>query len=210
MEENILEEQPFENGSSATEQIESEAEQSEAERGVPIGKFKNVDDLYQAYNNLQSEFTKKCQRLSELEKDKVNLEQIRKEKFENDFKSFLLENREAASYAQEIKSKVLSSEQLMSQDKPFDVVWREMILEKLSSQDKSKDPLVRDFILNDEQLKNYVIENYVKEVSKNRAPALMTSSSGEKVTKTAIQKPDSFEQAKKIVLDLLSWVKGEK
>lgn len=32
------------------------------------GKFKDVPSLLEAYNNLQAEFTRKCQRLSELEK----------------------------------------------------------------------------------------------------------------------------------------------
>lgn len=32
-----------------------------------IGKFKSTESLLNAYNNLQAEFTRKCQRLSELE-----------------------------------------------------------------------------------------------------------------------------------------------
>ena len=32
-----------------------------------IGKFKNTESLLNAYNNLQAEFTRKCQKLSELE-----------------------------------------------------------------------------------------------------------------------------------------------
>ena len=32
-----------------------------------IGKFKNTESLLSAYNNLQAEFTRKCQKLSELE-----------------------------------------------------------------------------------------------------------------------------------------------
>ena len=149
--ENIVE-QPENLGSTDEGQVEISDEKSEAERGCPIGKFKSVDDLYQAYNNLQSEFTKKCQRLSELEKDKVEVNQIQQEKFENDFKSFLLENQEAYSYADEIKSKVLSSDELKNEPKPFDKVWKQMIYQKLSSENKSQEPIVRDFILNDEEL----------------------------------------------------------
>ncbi len=201
--ENIVE-QPENLGSTDEGQVEISDEKSEAERGCPIGKFKSVDDLYQAYNNLQSEFTKKCQRLSELEKDKVEVNQIQQEKFESDFKSFLLENQEAYSYADEIKSKVLSSDELKNEDKPFDKVWKQMIYQKLSSENKSQEPIVRDFILNDEELKNLVIENYVKEISNKKTPTLFSSHIGEKVTKPSMQKADSFEQAKNIVLDLLS------
>ena len=65
------------------EQIEQSAhtEASEQLKGasdktVSLGKFKDVNALLDAYNSLQSEFTKRCQRLKELEGklevDKVN------------------------------------------------------------------------------------------------------------------------------------------
>lgn len=45
----------------------------ENELGSPFGKFKTAESLLDAYNNLQSEFTKKCQKISELQK---NLDEI--------------------------------------------------------------------------------------------------------------------------------------
>lgn len=39
-----------------------------------LGKFKSASALYEAYNNLQSEFTRKCQLLSELQKEKTGQE----------------------------------------------------------------------------------------------------------------------------------------
>lgn len=40
---------------------------SDQEEKVSLGKFKDVNALLSAYNSLQSEFTKRCQRLKELE-----------------------------------------------------------------------------------------------------------------------------------------------
>ena len=37
--------------------------------GSKLGKFKNADSLLEAYNNLQSDYTKKCQALSTLQKE---------------------------------------------------------------------------------------------------------------------------------------------
>ena len=47
----------------------AEAEKVSGEEGVQasLGKFKSVDALLNAYNSLQAEFTKRCQRLKELE-----------------------------------------------------------------------------------------------------------------------------------------------
>lgn len=57
------------------EQITSESQTATAEEiktgdrpdVVSLGKFKDVKSLLDAYNSLQSEFTKRCQRLKELE-----------------------------------------------------------------------------------------------------------------------------------------------
>ena len=61
------------------EQISPQAQSAEAEvikgeeKGeVSLGKFKDVGALLNAYNSLQSEFTKRCQKIKELE-SKVNL-----------------------------------------------------------------------------------------------------------------------------------------
>ena len=175
---------------------------SEAERGVPIGKFKSVEDLYNAYNNLQSEFTRKCQRLSELEKDKTV--PTTEEKLDADFKQFLLDNQEAFAYADEIKARVMQDESLKNQQQPFEKVWAGMVLGKLNAKDRAQEPLIQNLVLKDEELKNLVIENYMKQLQEHKTPFIMSSGSGERVTKAVAPKPDSFEQAKQVVLDLLS------
>ena len=196
-----------ENVVGSPEQVLQESESatisSEAERGVPIGKFKSVDDLFEAYNNLQAEFTRKSQRLSELEKDKMS-KSSQDNVIENKFQTFLSKNQEAVVYADEIKSRAMQSESLKNDDACFDIVWAEMLYEKLSSPNKAKEPIVQNLVLKDEELKNLVIENYMKQLQEQKTPVIMSSNSGERVTKTVAPKPDSFEQAKKIVLDLLS------
>jgi len=202
--ETSLEDNQIGSSTGENDEIEAKLEESKAERGVPIGKFKDVEDLYQAYTNLQSEFTRKCQKLSELEKDKTANDLSNEEKFENDFKLFLSKNQEAFSYADEIKSKVLQDESLKKQENAFEKVWTSMIYEKLSNPNRTKEPLVRNLILKDEELKNLIIENYMKQLQEQKTPIVMTSSSGERVTKTVTPKPDTFEDAKKVVLDLFS------
>lgn len=56
------------------EQTKLEAQPAEAEKqtgemksDVSLGKFKDVNALIGAYNSLQSEFTKRCQKIKELE-----------------------------------------------------------------------------------------------------------------------------------------------
>ena len=47
------------------ENQENKADESTTE--VSLGKFKDINTLLSAYNSLQAEFTKRCQRLKELE-----------------------------------------------------------------------------------------------------------------------------------------------
>lgn len=44
----------------------------EGENPVSLGKFKDVSALLSAYNSLEAEFTKRCQRIKELESEKRN------------------------------------------------------------------------------------------------------------------------------------------
>jgi len=180
------------------------ASKSEAERGVPIGKFKSVDDLFEAYNNLQSEFTRKCQRLAELEKDKMSERAEGEEKLQSAFQTFLANNPEAFSYADEIKARVATEEGLKNESSSYDRVWADIVMQKLYSPNKAEEPLVQDLLLKDAQLKNLIIENYVKQLHDNQTPVVISTKTGERVTKVVTPQPDSFEQAKKVVLDLFS------
>ena len=51
----------------ADEQQKISEEQAKSE--VSLGKFKDVNALLSAYNSLQSEFTKRCQKIKELENE---------------------------------------------------------------------------------------------------------------------------------------------
>ena len=50
-----------------TQPAEAEMEQGGEKSEVSLGKFKDVGALLNAYNSLQSEFTKRCQKIKELE-----------------------------------------------------------------------------------------------------------------------------------------------
>lgn len=71
-----------------------------------IGKFKDTESLFNAYNSLQAEFTRKCQKLSELE-NSISKNNSSKEEFDvNEFKK---ENPELVhnivqSYLDELRS----------------------------------------------------------------------------------------------------------
>ena len=59
--------------------VETNDDLGDTEKAVSLGKFKDVKALLNAYNSLHAEFTKRCQRISELEaKNSSNEEQFLK------------------------------------------------------------------------------------------------------------------------------------
>ena len=53
---------------------EAEMEKGESESGSLLGKFQSKEALLKAYNNLEAEFTRRSQRLKELEGLKLKAE----------------------------------------------------------------------------------------------------------------------------------------
>ena len=120
---------------------------------------------------------------------------------ESGLQSFLSKNQEAAFYADELKTRVSQSDSF--DEKAFETAWAGILYEKLSCPGKTKEPIIQK-IIKDDEIQDLVVKNYVKQLQEQKTPIIMSSDVGERVTKTVTQKPDSFEDAKKVVLDLLS------
>ena len=177
-------------------------DKSEAENGETVGKFKDVNALLEAYNNLEKEFTKKCQRLSALEKDKVKEDETLKKQVDEKLSLFLSSNGEASAYKEELLAKVNENDSLKRMDDPFGYVWAEMVFDKIKNQ-KLTDESVKNYILGNENIKNAVIENYINQLAENKSPVII-SSKGNRVATVATQNPSNLNDAKKYLIDLLS------
>ena len=177
-------------------------DKSEAENGETVGKFKDVNALLEAYNNLEKEFTKKCQRLSALEKDKVKEDETLKKQVDEKLSLFLSSNGEASAYKEELIAKVNENDSLKRMDDPFGYVWAEMVFDKIKNQ-KLTDESVKNYILSNENIKNAVIENYINQLAENKSPVII-SSKGNRVATVAAQNPSNLNDAKKYLIDLLS------
>ena len=84
--------------------------------GSPLGKFKSPEMLLDAYNELQSEFTRKCQKLSEAEKKLQDFSQQNTgesgEKeiefaWQNKVNEFLQSHKNAKSLAEDITKEIM-------------------------------------------------------------------------------------------------------
>ena len=178
-----------------------EEQKSEAENGEAVGKFKDANALLEAYNNLEKEFTKKCQRLSALEKDKIEEDRALDKQVDEKLSLFLSTNGEATMYKDELLQRVKNSDSLKKMDDPFGYVWAEMVFDKIKNQ--KADATVKNYILGNNDLKNAVIENYINQLAENKSPVII-SSKGNRVANVATQNPSTLNDAKKYLIDLLS------
>lgn len=221
-----------------------------------LGKFKSVQALMDAYKCLQSEFTKKCQALNELKKDKIeekneiaeninvelagyerveekeasqnltdafenSLQENESETFfeissengqvdnknlskknnifsEEGLSQFLLEHGEAEEYAEEIKEKIFSS----SQTSPYEVAWANILVGKLKENDGDK--IINQYVLSNENVKNKIIESYLKELSETQIPKVLSSQGGERVSGVIPEAPKTLKDAKVLVNKMFS------
>lgn len=177
-----------------------------------FGKFKNAEALLQAYNNLQSEFTKKCQLLSQMQKDKMDENQVdseetaneeneeeKQKKLEQDFQSFLEANSEAKLYEEEIKQRFNNSSNI-NQSSPYEVAWAKVVLDHIKDgKQKESDPIINNYVLSDEKVRNQVILDYLNGLIKHKPPYVISSQGGERVSSVALDTPNSLAEAKELV-----------
>ena len=110
---------------------EVEEQKSEAENGETVGKFKDANALLEAYNNLEKEFTKKCQRLSALEKDKVEEDEALNKQVDEKLSLFLSTNGEATTYKEELIERVKNDDSLKKWTIPSAMFGQKWYLTKL-------------------------------------------------------------------------------
>lgn len=161
-----------------------------SEEAGDLGKFKSVQALFDAYNNLQASFTKKCQRLSELEKEKTeqeNQSKILDEKLDK----FLLENAEAKNYAEEIKE-VFSQGKTLSPEE----AWNKVMLDHIK-EESEREQMVDKYVLDNENVKNKIIQDYLNSLKVGQPPKVISGGQGQRVSEISSGTPSSMSEARK-------------
>ena len=189
MEEEVVREQP---------ELEEENENLIAQSEGSLGKFKDAESLLKAYNNLQAEFTKKCQKLSALENEK-NKTIFYEEDWNKRVANFLEKNPEAKKYSKEISEKILNSPELKSSENALELAWSSIAMKNYVEPEKlaSDKTFLNSYIFNNEEIKKQVLENYLKEIK--TAPPVISGSRGSKLSSKEEYAPKNLNDAKKIV-----------
>lgn len=197
-----IREQPMEEQTNALNKAEEESVASDIgsqnnDSASEYGKFKSREALLDAYNNLEKEFTRKCQRLSELEKDKT--EENEGVSFEDKFSQFLSENADATGYSEEIKKIAQSDEKIKSLQDPFMAAWCKVLCEDVLHKASAGDYCLNKYVLSSQEIQNKIVEDYLGRLREQKNPVVMSSSSGERVSSAEVEHPSTLEEAKQLV-----------
>jgi len=150
--------------------------------GSPIGKFKNSEALLGAYNELQSEFTRKCQKLSDTEKklqemtslNTGKIEEIEKNEFawQNKISEFLQSHKNASGLVEEISQEIMGDENLRNSDDGLEKAYSRVIQRKYVPQEELavNDEFLEKFIYPNEKIKEKIIKEYVASLQVPKSP----------------------------------------
>ncbi|MEG1751457.1 MAG: hypothetical protein RR140_03625 [Clostridia bacterium] len=172
-----------------------------------LGKFKDAESLLYAYNNLQAEFTRKCQKLSELEK-LPNTEQAQKQNvFETQNWSqqvleFIEKNQNAKEFAGEISNVIMQDDVLKTNPNALELAWAKIVQEKFKQPNKILEDktFVENEILSNPEIQEKVIEKYLKELYLKRTPHSFGRFDGVSIASPSIVVPNSLSEAKNMAL----------
>ena len=181
-----------------------------------LGKFKDTASLLSAYNSLQAEFTKKCQKLSEITKQLNDNQTLNKEEsmpifadvhWQENVSNFLTKNTEAQKYSGEIANEILMDKDLQSSPNALELAWARVMQKKYVEPEKlSNDQnFINEKILSRDDVKKQVLEEYFKNLQNVKTPPVIASSGS--VANIVEKKPTTMQEAK-IAVEKLFNLKG--
>lgn len=170
-----------------------------------LGKFKDTESLLSAYNSLQAEFTRKCQTLNKLQKEKTdNVETNTPVYLDEDWNekvyAFLENNKEAKPYAKEISQLILNDENIAKSQDALALAWSKIAIKNYKSPTESieDDDFITNVVLKSEKVKQAVLNHLTNQMKQNNNPSLINSSTGGSYGFQKIKTPTSLTEAKEL------------
>lgn len=221
--ENDIMEQPETQGldnADVNEQInmESAVVDSTLQNGSIYGKFKDATSLLEAYNNLEKEFTKKSQKLSELLKQNTQDNLLNKQSednqiqpayknsnWQNQVSKFFEKNPEAKAFSKEIANTLLSDKEIAKNTNCLEYAYAlTQLKNQVKPADLLNDPKHLEDIYNNETIKEKIISNYLQNVNQNKTNLRFISGEPNSISPTRpASKPKTIQEASNILKKLL-------
>ena len=183
----------------------SESHLEQVDKGsIKFGKFKDAESLLKAYNSLQTEFTKKSQRLSELENSKTEFS--RDEKINKAIKDLEQDHDIAKKFCQEIKQAVKDVD-----SDNYNQVVKDELLKRLADSYRTADDYAVDeqflnqFVYNNPTIKDNIIREYLSGLT-NITPVKVVSNLSSSIPVSPPNIPSTIEEAGKLAKNIIKQI----
>ena len=163
------------------------------------GKFASSEELLKAYNNLQAEFTRKCQALNAKQSNSSQRPLDVLQGVKQAIDEFSTTHPLAQKYASIMTEQLLNDESPLTSERLTQVYTD--VLEKhfASPQDMVKDEdFLSNYIFSDEELCDQIVSKYLSRVASGNKTPLMTKSSRSTASLRQVNAPRSVYEAGEI------------
>jgi len=182
----------FEDKSTQAKECEYKNSNNESEKQMSFGKFADAQTLFTAYQNLQREFTKKSQKLKQLE-NQLNCDNGKNKVELND--EFLMndgQNNQLLTPPQNILSDKISSQLPTAKGQSVDNPVADM--DSLSLQLSKDKDFLEKYILSNPDVTREVLQRYIEFLSQSDLPNTINSKNGF-MSLTPPKKPKTIKEA---------------
>jgi hypothetical protein len=189
------------NNISTNRSTEKSVSQISDNGSINLGKFKDAESLLKAYNSLQTEFTKKSQRLSELENSKTDF--AREGKINEAINELTQNHAIAQKFAQQIKEAVKDKDV-----ENYSQTVKEELLKNLEQNYKSASDLIadpqflNDYIYTNSTIRENIIRDYLSNLT-NIAPTRVMSNISSSIPVSPPNIPTTIQEAGKLAKNIV-------
>jgi DNA repair ATPase RecN len=185
------------------EQLDAEpATNTENSEGSIFGRFKDAKSLLEAYNNLQAEFTRKSQKLADIQK---NLSENAFYSNNDSLENILNETTDSDKYKKEIEEILNRDSEISNLPNKNQVAFKiiketeKRIAETLNNQD-----YMDKYIDSNKELKDKIITNYLSTLSDaQHAPKVISGNASNIYFSPSISTPKTLKEAGDIFSKML-------
>ena len=188
---------------------EQQTETKAQSTGSPIYKFKSVEALGEAYQNLEKEFTQKCQKIKELT-DKLNaldntnqnfVPEYQKDDWPQKVLEFFASHQNAKQYIKEISEVISTNADIANGKNILENALTKVLADKYVSQKElaEDEEFLENYIYSNKKVGEKIIDKYLDGLSKQKAMPLISSSSGAGAVSAIAKKPTTIKDAGKLV-----------
>lgn len=176
------------------EQQKQEQPKEEQQEEHKYGKFKNPEELLKAYGELEKEFTRRSQKLKELES-------AREEAFksEEDWRAavdkFFEETPSAKAFSKDIANEIIAHPELKKDKNCLSVALTRTLVSKFRTPEQllSDGQFLNEYVLKSQAVKDAVVAEYLRGVREGEPPLVLGG--GGKQFATSAKSPKTIEEA---------------